>query len=326
MPAITCPHCQAKINVQKMPAGGKIKCPRCAKVISLGRSQPSSRPSAALNPNDEGFDFAQINFPSAGPAPTVSQFPVKNDVTVYAGPIPGDPLADATAEEQSVAAANDAVSGDKKRTKKSPLLIGGIAIGVIGLLAVFAVVGMMLSKKGGGSAGESKVDAVAAVTAKLKPGFYVVDMEGVAVAMPNGSESDPQLRVGKSVIVQSSTTGSMYFFKASTGSKAELDVKQLTNRTKRELVGDLLGVSETTRNGYKGIKGTLATSFYFSGMNMPVEVFNVDGRFVIIGCVPASMGADVETQMSIDRGAEAAEQEVFYDSFTIGSNSGGGWF
>ena len=68
-------------------------------------------------------------------------------------------------------------------------------------------------------------------------------------------------------------------------------------------------------------KGMLDGSIFLP--RMKVEIYFQDERFVILGCAPASMGADPSA--AVDRQTEAAEEEIFYSSFKIGPKPSGGW-
>lgn len=327
MLTVKCPHCSTALKLREAPASGKVKCPKCKNVVPVraasGKPVAKQRaPVAAGNPvdpDDDAFDFGRINFPSASGANAVSQFPVASGVSVYDGPIPGDPLEAVAAEEESAeAAAGPAVaaSASKKPKKKNPMVLIG-ALGGVAVLLIGGIVAVALS--GGG--GEAKVDVVAAAQSTAPEGYKAYGIEGVVVLMPKGSGWDKLPSVVESNAVLSDGSGSVYFLGAMNGGKRPLDKDQMRKKAERQLGGEILGGIEMERNGYKGIKGMLDGSIFLP--RMKVEVFHHDERFVIIGCAPASMGADPSAD--VDRKLEGEEEEIFYKSFKIGPKPSG-WF
>jgi hypothetical protein len=137
--------------------------------------------------------------------------------------------------------------------------------------------------------------------------------------MPKGSEYEDLPSMSETVAIMSSESQSVFLMSAMNGGSRPLDKDQLRKKANRQLGGEILGGNETERNGYKGIKGMLDGSIFLP--RMQVEVFHVDERFVIIGCAPASMGAD--PSMKVDRALETAEQDIFYGSFKIGPKPSG---
>ena len=312
------------MKLQKAPAGGKVKCPRCGAIVPVGSPAAPAAPSRSLTPDDNDFDFGQINFPSAKPASSVSSFPVSAAATVYEGPIPGDPLAGQEEDGNAPAAAAAAGAPSKPAGKGKPLpvkLIAGVVSGLVGFVVMFFLVSMMFG--GGGGGGEASANAVDAATELKKnvpPGYEVVEFEGCAVYMPNGDlyrEMPPGAMESK--VVQSSKTGSIFFFGAMDNGKMALDNEQMRKKAMRFVAG-----TPTERNGYQGIKGRVSVSSMLP--DMMIEAYVVDERYILIGSQPASMGADVETQMSIDRAAESEEQSTFFDSLKVGPKSGGIFF
>lgn len=167
MPVIQCPSCRKSLNLKQMPTASKIKCPACSKAIPIagaGKSGAASgsagRRRAPLTPEDEGFDFGQIQFPSAGPA-AVTTFPTANEsLNVYQGPIPGDPMADESGS-QSDGSESPSPAGQKKSKSKgtlSPKAMAAILGVTIVLLLIAVVIGTMV---GGGS---SEPDAPVSAT------------------------------------------------------------------------------------------------------------------------------------------------------------------
>ncbi len=329
MLTVKCTQCQAGMKLQKAPAGGKVKCPRCGAIVSVG--QPAATKTAAsqsLTPDDDDFDFGQINFPSAAPASTVSSFPVNPAATVYQGPIPGDPLAgqeEAAGDATAAAAVNTPSAQTAAKGKPLPIkIIAGVVSGLVAFVVMFFVVSMMFGG-GGGEASATAANAAAELGKNVPTGYQVVEFEGCAVYMPDGEvfrEMPPGAMESK--VVRSDKTGSIFFFGAMDNGKMELDDEQMRKKAKRFVAGDVLGGTPTERNGYKGIKGRVSVSAMLP--DMTIEAYLADERYILIGSQPASMGADVETQMSIDRAAENEEQKIFFDSLKVGPKSGGLFF
>ena len=349
MLTIQCPHCKTGMRLKQAPPSGKVKCPKCANVVNVnpaaaksGNASPARqaprgqapRGGQPLDPDDENFDFGGINFPSVGAAPAVSHFPVQGQMDVYEGPIPGDPLE--TAEKEKLAAQPkkekkfDALAdaaGDEqtpKKSKKSKKLDPKVLVGVFAGVAVLMIGGIVaLTQFGGG--GSDQPDLKVELQKTAPEGYQAYAFHGAAVLMPKGSVDDDLPTAIDSVGVLTDKSQSYFFFGAMDGGTSELTVEQMRKKTEKLLGGDFLGPVETTRNGYKGIRGTLATSLYVPE-RMQTEAFHHDGRFVVIGWAAGSMGASTEVQMSADRGAEAEESEVFYKSFKIGPKPSGGFF
>ncbi len=241
-------------------------------------------------------------------------------MSVYEGPIPGDPLEAAAAEEDDEGAAEGGhvATASAKKKKKNPMVL----IGALGGLAVLLIGGIVaVALMGGGGGGEANVDVVAAAQSTAPQGYTAKGIEGVVILMPKGSGWDKLPSVIESAAVMSDGSGSVYFLGAMNGGKRPLDKDQMRKKAERQLGGEILGGNETERNGYKGIKGMLDGSIFLP--RMMVEVFHVEERFVIIGCAPASLGADPSAD--VDRALETAEQEIFYGSFKIGPKPSG-WF
>lgn len=328
MLTVKCPHCSTALKLRQAPPSGKVKCPKCSNIVPVqsatGNPAPKQRaPVAAgppVDPDDDAFDFGRINFPSASGATAVSQFPVAGGGAVYEGPIPGDPLAaedDEDDDDEEGAEGGQSVTA-AARKKKNPMVLigalGGLAVVLIGGIVAVALIG-------GGGGGEANVDVVAAAQSTAPQGYTAKGIEGVVILMPKGSEWDKLPSVIESGAVRSDGSGSVYFLGAMNGGKRPLDKDQMRKKAERQLGGEILGGNETERNGYKGIKGILDGSIFLP--RMMVEVFHVEERFVIVGCAPASMGADPSA--NVDRGLETAEQDIFYGSFKIGPKPSG-WF
>ncbi|TWT96227.1 flagellar basal body-associated FliL family protein [Neorhodopirellula pilleata] len=168
MPVIQCPSCQKSLNLKQMPTAARIKCPACSNAIPINAAGSAAATAssaggrrAPLTPEDEGFDFGQIQFPSAGPV-AVTTFPTAHQsLNVYQGPIPGDPLAgelgSQTEESESTAA-----TGNKKSKAKgtlSPKAMAAILGATVFLILVAVVIGTMV---GGGSSEPETQPAAAA--------------------------------------------------------------------------------------------------------------------------------------------------------------------
>lgn len=335
MPVIQCPTCQRKLNLKQMPAASRIKCPGCSNPITLptgAARSAKSAPSAGLTPEDEGFDFGQIQFPSAGPA-AVSTFQTgAQSLNVYQGPIPGDPLAE---EMGSVSEADEPVPDGMATAKKpsgklSPVAIAGILGGTVVLLLVAIVVGTMFAGGGGdGSSddGTPKVtassDAIAQIKQNVPDGYDLVEIDGTVAYLPKGSSASEELRtVMDFKAVLSNETRSYYFYGVMDGGSSPFEDDVLRKKIRGQLKGDFLGGTPTQRNGYNGIKGVIDQSLFVPRMRC--ETFQVDGRICVLGVAPYSDGAEPGTP--VDRGAEQKEMNTFYDSFKVGAPGGGGLF
>jgi hypothetical protein len=155
MLTVKCSACSVPLKLKAAPPNGKIKCPKCGAVISVGkpapsRAKPASVSTGSVDPDDEGFDFSQIKFPSSGGANAITQFPTHGQKSVYDGPIPGDPLEFAQEEDEDAAGAGGGKAGGKKpgggakgSKKGKPLLLIGIIAGLL-LLAIGGVGAFLL--------------------------------------------------------------------------------------------------------------------------------------------------------------------------------------
>ncbi|SMP41964.1 hypothetical protein SAMN06265222_101686 [Neorhodopirellula lusitana] len=172
MPVIQCPTCKRSLNLKQMPTAPRIKCPGCANPITVSEaiagaksSGGSARPAQAsgrgpLTPEDEGFNFAQIQFPAAGPA-AVSTFQTGHQsLDVYQGPIPGDPLGDQMGgvEEEAIDTGGPSPGSSKGKGKLSRTALVAILGGTATLLVVAIVVGTLIAgggavEKGGSNSG-----------------------------------------------------------------------------------------------------------------------------------------------------------------------------
>ncbi len=148
MLTVKCSSCSTALKLQKAPASGKIKCPKCGAIVAVGTrpaaAKPAAAPSRAKTPDDDGFDFGQVNFPAAGGANAVTEFPTHQTGQVYDGPIPGDPMdiVQEEPEEEEVtvgayhrqAEAGTDSSKAKGTGKRSPMLLIGVIAGVLVLV------------------------------------------------------------------------------------------------------------------------------------------------------------------------------------------------
>ena len=247
MLTIKCPQCQTGMKLQQAPAGGKVKCPKCSNIVSVGRSAtpvPTAGGGQMLDPDDEGFDFGQINFPSAGPIPSASHFPVSSNAQVYEGPIPGDPLGSEEGDEEAEGEQQESVaqaSGGKPKKKKkkvSPALIAG---GIAGVLA-FIVVGLIVAVKVGGGGGSGE-DVIAAAKKEAPSGYEAVGFAGCVVLMPKGSEGEQISNAIEYKAVQSDKTLTTFYFGAMDSGKRELEKDQMAKKAERFFGGRHFGSS-----------------------------------------------------------------------------------
>lgn len=333
MPVIQCPSCQRKLNLKQMPAASRIKCPGCSNPITMPAGGTQTAAAGGLTPEDEGFDFGQIQFPSAGPT-AVSTFQTGGQsLNVYQGPIPGDPLGE---ELGAVSEGDDPVPDGTAPTPKSagklsPVAIAGILGGTVVLLLVVIVVGAMVA--GGGGGGGSSDDGTPKVTASsdeiaqakknVPDGFDLVDIDGTVVYLPKGESTSEELRtVMEFKAVLSNETRSYYFYGVMDGGSSPFEDEVLRKKIRSQFKGDYLGGTPTQRNGYSGIKGPIDQSLFVP--RMQCETFQVDGRICVLGVAPFS--ANVEPGAPVDRAAEQKEINTFYDSFKVGAPGGGGLF
>ena len=285
-------------------------------------------PSGALDPDDDGFDFGKISFPSVSGANAVTHFPSAGNVSVYEGPIPGDPLdlvpeaaqgdhasAGGHAAGQGQAAPGKAAPG-KAGKKRSPMILIGAVSGLLLLIIVGIAAAVMF---GGGGGGGPKVDLVATAQSTAPSGYKAVGIDGCVVLMPKGFDFRDLPSSSEVSAVESDGSGSVYLLAAMNGGKRPLEQDQMIKKAERQLGGDILGGTDVERNGYKGYQGMLDGSIFLP--RMKVEIFHIDERFVILGCAPRSMGADPSVQ--VDRQLEAEEEGIFYGSFKIGPRPSG---
>ncbi|TWU46212.1 hypothetical protein Poly51_56080 [Rubripirellula tenax] len=326
MLTVKCPKCAVAMKLAQAPASGRVKCPKCATVVAVNPAgkagaaptrQPAQRtaPMAAVDPDDDNFDFGRISFPSASATAAVSHFPVAGQASMYEGPIPGDPLAPEPDKSDGAGGDGDAPPASGKKKKKggmSTTAIVRMSIGLLLLIVCSTIGGLIWRQRM--NAGPSEAEAIAKLQVSAPDGYQAVGIEGVLVLMPKGSAYDNLPSVIDCKAVSTFESQSTYFLGAMNGGKRPLDKDQMRKKAERQLGGEILGGQEMERNGYKGIKGVLDGSIFLP--RMQVEVFHVDERFCILGCAPKSMGAD--PSVPVDRALEAEEQEVFYKSFTIG--------
>lgn len=347
MPVVQCPSCQKSLNLKQIPAGGRFKCPSCGGVVSVGsggKAAPpagAKRPAAAqrsrapLTPNDDGFDFGQIRFPSAGPA-AVSQYPVDDQkMNVYTGPIQGDPMADQLAAEGGgdidVPMPGDTVAGKSQKGKLSPAMLAGIIGGVVVLMLLAIVIGTLASGGGedttadaGGNAGPSAASRVAEVKKNVPEGYQLVELDGVVAYLPKGETNkvDGWKSRLDTKATESNVTGSFFLFGVMDAASADMDKEKIRKAIGKQFTADYLGGQAVSRNGYDGIKGMITESLFVP--RMQCETFLVGGRLVVMGVARASDGG--APGASYDRGAEQKEVDTFQQSMAVGPKSSSGWF
>ncbi len=318
MLTVKCPKCSTALKLQQAPASGQVKCPKCGAVVGVRATAPAGR---VVDPNDDTFDFGQVKFPAAVAAPTVSHFRSSGNLKPYTGPIPGDPLAAVAAPQTSGDPHGGGAVATTPSKKKgiSPKMLIGI-LGGVALLLVGGIVAVVMMSGSGGSEGP-QVDVIAEAQAAAPENYSAVGIYGTVVLVPKGDDLGEVPSAIESRAILSSGSGSVYYLGAMNGGKLEIDNEQMRKKASRMLGGDVLGGQDTERNGYKGIKGMLDGSVFLP--RMQVEIYHVNEIFAIIGCAPASMGAD--PSVPVDRALETEEQDIFYKSFKIGSPPGG-WF
>lgn len=331
MLTVKCSACSAALKLQGRPASGKVKCPKCGTVIAVpGSARPAAKPAAvgasqSLDPDDDGFDFASISFPSVSGANAVTQFPTTGKMSVYEGPIPGDPLELLKQQEAEAdgsggggqgagPGAGQAVQGKAKQ--RSPMML----IGIVAAGLVLVVVGIGAAVMfGGGDGGAPKVDLLASIQSTAPSGYKAVGIDGCVVLMPKGFEFKDLPSSSEVVAIESEGSGSVFVMAAMNGGRRELEKDQMIKKAERQLGGDILGGNPIERNGYNGYQGMLDGSIFLP--RMQVEIFHVDERFVILGWAPKSMGAD--PSVPVDRKLEAEEEEIFHGSFKVGERPSG---
>ncbi|MGB7327045.1 MAG: hypothetical protein WBD31_19370 [Rubripirellula sp.] len=345
MLTVKCPKCAAALKLAQAPASGRVKCPKCATVVAVkpsaggaapARPAPSrapARPAAAptsVDPDDENFDFGRISFPTASTAAAVSHFPTSGQATLFDGPIPGDPLEIETDASGSPSGGGEpggppakpggkTKSGKKKGGGLSTTAVVRLAVGLIALIVCTGIAVVVWKSRGSG--GPSAAETIAKLQQSSPDGYKAYGFQGAVALMPKGSEYDNLPSVIDCMAVTTDKSMSVYFFGAMNGGSRPLDNEQMRKKAGRQLGGEILGGNDTERNGYKGIKGILDGSIFLP--RMMVEVYHIEERFCILGCAPASFGADPSAQ--VDRALEMEEQKVFYDSFKVGAKPAGFW-
>jgi hypothetical protein len=359
---VKCPQCSTSLALKQAPASGKVKCPKCAAIVtvpttaqapaapqSAGGATSGPRPAATARPAQGGrpsgpgqatrpaapargastsfaddIDFRSIPVPTA-PAPS-GFFPMANDARVYDGPVSLDPIpkqkSEDDDEEEELHSAEPTKSRGKGNVKKNQAKVIGIIGGLVLLLAVGGGAAYMLMGSGGGGAPE--VDVVAQAAAAAPSGFQAKSLQNCVVLMPAGSAGDAKIPGAiEAEIVTSDATESVFLLAAMDGGTIPIETLQMKKKTNNSLGGEMLGGTDTVRNGYKGIKGVQDQSPFLPRMS--VEVFHHDGRFVIIGHVTGSemRAAGGGTAVGSNLAEEAKEVEVFYNSFKIGPPKGG---
>lgn len=320
MLTVRCAKCGTPLKLQRAPASGQVKCPKCGNIVPVRAAAAVGAGGRSLDPDDDGFDFAAIQFPSASPTPPVSHFPLQGNLKPYDGPIPGDPLMLVAEPSNEHSPGTPAPNASPAKQSISPKALIAI-VGSVAALLIAVIVGAVMLGGDTSASATSNVDVVAEAQKTAPSGYSAVGIYGCVVLMPEGVELDEVPSAIESRAVMSNASESVYYLGAMDGGKREIDHQQMRKKASRMLGGDILGGTPMERNGYQGIKGMLDGSLFLP--RMQVEIFHIDERFVIIGCAPASMGAD--PSVKIDRQLEAAEQEIFYDSFKIGPKPGGSW-
>ena len=343
---VRCPQCNTTLSLKQTPASGKIKCPKCAAVVNVAAAPaaaqapaavkqpaqraatpaarpatPQARPARATSSNAglDDIDFRSIPVPVA---PTSSGFfPVAGDARVYDGPIALDPIpvqksGDGDDDDDDDDAFSGGAGGPTQKAKQAKVI--GIIAGV-GVLLVGGGIAAFMLMGGGGSDGPQAVDVVAEATAAAPSGYQAKALHNCVVLMPAGTSEDVKIPGAIDVeMVRSAATESMFLLAAMDGGALPLEPLQMKKKTSNSLGGEMLGGTETERNGYKGIKGVQDQSPFVPRMS--VETFHHDGRFVIIGHITGSQmrSAGGEAVLGGNSAEEAKEVETFYNSFKIG--------
>ena len=227
MLTVKCSACSVALKLQKAPPSGKVKCPKCGAIIPVGAAaQTVSSPAAvgasqAVDPDDEGFDFGSIRFPSVSGANAVTQFPTVGNVAVYEGPIPGDPLdlvqPDPEPGQPNVAGQGQPAGQGKPAAKgRSPMLLIGAIAGLLVLIGGGIAAAVMFSGGGGGP----KIDLVASTQSTAPTGYKAVGIDGCVILMPKGFDFKDLPSSSEVVAVESDESGSVYLMAAMNGGLA----------------------------------------------------------------------------------------------------------
>ncbi len=327
---VRCTQCSAALSLKQSPTSGKVKCPKCAAIISVGTSSappiPAAKPSPVTRPPvrptaqpsfDGEIDFRNIPVASA-PLPS-GNFPMLGTARVYNGPVTLDPIPTQRANEDDEDDEDDSPSVGTQPSpgKKQTNLVVALAAAAIVLIAV----GGFFAWKMSGSAGTAAPDPAAIAAAAAPSGYQAKSLNGCIALMPVGSRYEKMLKSDaiEAEAVSSGATGSVFLLAVMDAGSEPLTPDQMKKKAARALSGEVLGGTSTERNGYKGIKGILDGSA--SLPRLQLEIFQFEGRFAVIGNIS---GSEMQAQGGGDAvvvGGSAEEQkeaEVFYNSFKIG--------
>jgi len=338
---VKCSHCAAPLRLAQPPAGGKVKCPTCGGVVrvpaqSSGRATSrAGDASPAMDPDDDGFDFGRIKVPSSSAVSALSHFPITQELHTYQGPIPGDPLdqADVIDEDDDLTAealppvpgapkpppglaakhpsldAADAAAGDTgeaertkdaKRRKVKLFSIGGGTFIVL-LLIVGAL--LIRNNRAAGDPAKDPERLKAIVDIRSYRGGEPYEVNGVVGILPPGEPTYNGLPELDCVSVQSTDTGTLILMGANVIDPPLSGEAQLIQEAERLLGGQVGGVEAVTRSEYNGFLGKLSGSSSLPD-GMVVEVFQVDGRFVILAYTmdkPNDFRANTERKDFVER-------------------------
>ena len=248
------------------------------------------------------------------PAPAAQSFPSPAAQSFPAQPAQGFPAASPQAEPAEPETPPGPSPAAQK--KKKLMLVGVIAGGVLTLVGLAAVGAILIG--GGGSGGSSSV-AADAPEIKVPDGYKKADVMSVVCLLPDG---DPVTKLPPDrefEAVEDFDTGNYFILCVEKSFGKEPDKLNITGMKKhaaRMVGGEVLGGAEMERNGYKGIKGMLDQSLFVP--KMQVEIFDIDGRFIVLGYSTEQMRAG-----GAPNGEAAKQIDTVLDSLQINKYSGG---
>ena len=276
---VTCPGCG---TILKLPAGfsaGKIKCPKCAKVLALQNPSPSPAPqqpvsqaSPQANQSDGASPFDSL--PAFG-SPSSGQ----PGIGLPASQPPAQLPSHAAAFHQPKAgnSRNAAKPKQRKPSKGSPLKIVLIVGGIIGGLGILGCAGLI---------------GLAVIGARSQTGWQTISQQGVTVQIPAG-------RIQKSSKSNSASTATSFrVSRGQTGSVFGLQIIELRSPPPASLNAMELmeqggtvfsNTRSVTRDGKLGYHATVVSST-FTGVpaGTEVEIFRRGSTLIIMDYIAYS--------------------------------------
>ena len=194
------------------------------------------------------------------------------------------------------------------------LMIATAASAAVFLLLLFGVGGVAAYQN---SPGGSRAGSVA--EASVPDGFTLYDEHGVTIHLPIGQEIPVHGSAWETRAIQTAS-GTVYFVGVTPSTNVR-EGQKLQRRMDTFMSGGFLQAGIASRNGYEGIRGRLDQCIYLPNMNL--EVYQLDGRFVVIG-VSSGGSTDAAGNTVVGGSVEPENETTFYDSLTIGPQPSGG--